>query len=274
MYENFVYVSHTGERFDGRENRVAIDQNDLRDYQWIVETRNNKITGFSRGSGTKKLPLSIIAKTGELATDVKNRLFELFESDVIAGVPGRIYIGDWYFCGFVTASEKKDYSIDARYCVIEATITTDYSVWRKDSEYTFLPDSGESGYLTGFDYPHEFPHDYGNSLSARSIVAGGSPSAYTMTIYGPAVNPAVTIDGHIYGVTGTVGEGELLTIDSAARTVNLRTETGAVVNWFSKRRRDYRIFDSIPAGQSAVAWNGTFGFDLKITEERSEPEWT
>ena len=99
-------------------------------------------------------------------------------------------------------------------------------------------------------------------------------SAFRLLIYGEAVNPSVVIGGHVYAINGTIGKGETLLIDSLSKKITLTTAYGNNINWFDKRGRDDYIFEPIPAGQNIVSWSGTFGFDLKVIEKRSEPRWT
>ena len=97
---------------------------------------------------------------------------------------------------------------------------------------------------------------------------------FKLVIYGAVTNPAITIGGHVYQVNCTVAAGEYLTIDSLTKKIFLTGSGGAVTNKFNDRNRDSYIFEKIPAGANAVAWSGSFGFDVTIYEERSEPKWT
>ena len=46
------------------------------------------------------------------------------------------------------------------------------------------------------------------------------------------------------------------------------------ISKFSDRNRDDYIFEKIPSGSNDVSWDGAFGFDVTLLEERSEPKWT
>jgi phage-related protein len=75
-------------------------------------------------------------------------------------------------------------------------------------------------------------------------------------------------------VNCTVGANEYLTIDSSAKKVFLTAQDGTITNMFNNRNRDSYVFEKIPTGQNVVSWNGGFGFDIILLEERSEPKWT
>ncbi len=127
----------------------------------------------------------------------------------------------------------------------------------------------------GVGYPYDYPYDYVRSLVSNNIVCESTGSSdFRLLIYGEAVNPSVSIGGHVYAINGTVGKGETLLIDSLNKSITLTTASGNKVNWFDKRGRSHYIFEPIPSGKSPVYWSGEFGFDLTVIEKRSEPRWT
>lgn len=278
MLENFIYENHLGQRFVGLENGVYINSNDLRDYQWSFDTINGRISRFYRKTTNRKLPLTVICKTGDEAVSAKNRLLEIAEADIEAMIPGKIIIGDYYTKGYITESSKSNYMVNRRYCKIDLTFTSenDDSMWYREETHVFLPGSGtQEANGVGKDYPYEYPYDYATSQAVNRIVCESVRAcAFRLKIYGQVTNPAVTIGGHVYSVNGTVNKGETLLIDSIAKTITLTTAMGTKINWFDKRNRESYIFQPIPAGINNVSCNGSFGFDLTVIEKRSEPKWT
>ena len=276
MLEKFIFENHLGLRFEGLPNGVYLNYNDLRDYSWSYDTTNSRISRFYMGTKKRKLPLVVYCKSDDEAVAVKNRLHELAEADIEARKPGKIFVGDYYTNGYITASTKSNYLINKRLCYIDLTLTSDDPAWYREQNKAFIPgDSGAIGIGGGTDYTYDYPYDYAISLNGRKIVCDSiGKSAFRLLIYGEAVNPSVVIGGHTYTINGTVGKGESLLIDSLAKTITLTTASGNKINWFDKRGRGEYIFEPIPAGQNTVSWLGTFGFDLTIIEKRSEPRWT
>lgn len=276
MLENFIFENHLGQRFVGLDNGVYMNYNDLRDYAWSYETINSKISRFYKGVTNRKIPLVVLGDTEEKAISVKNRLMELAEQDIEAKLPGKIYIGEYYTNGYITASAKGNYLVSKRLCNITLTLTSEDPAWYREQKYSFFPGTGSATAIGGgTDYSYDYPYDYALSLNGRMIVCDSVGSnAFKLSIYGEAVNPAVVIGGHVYAINGTVGKGETLLIDSLSKTITLTTAAGNKINWFDKRARDNYIFEPIPAGQNTVSWLGTFGFDLAVIEKRSEPKWT
>lgn len=273
MLDKFIFQNHLGQRFEGLPNGVYLNHSKLRDYSWSFETINNRISRFYRGITSRKIPLVVYCKSGDEAVSVMNRLHELAEVDVVEKIPGKIFVGDYYTSGYITASAKSNYLIRQKYCKIELTLTSEDPSWYRDYSYSFFPETANvSG--DGIDYPYDYPHDYAITLNGSKIVCNSiGSSAFRLLIYGEATNPVVIINGHTYTVNGTIGNGETLLIDSMNKTVTLTTASGKKINWFDKRGREEYIFEPIPAGQSTVTWAGSFGFDLTVVEKRSEPKW-
>ena len=276
MLENFIFENHLGLRFVGLENGVYMNYNELRNYSWNYDTINNKISRFYRSIKDRKLPLIVYCNSDEEATKIKNRIHELAEADIQAKLPGKVYIGEYYTNGFITASTKSDYLITKRLCKLNLNLTSNNPAWYREQTHAFIPgEDGSLGYGEGTDYPYDYKYDYSLSLQGKRIMCDAvGNSAFKLLIYGEVTNPSVIIGGHTYTVNGTVGKGETLLIDGLKKTITLTTATGNKVNWYAKRERKNYIFEPLKPGQNTVAWNGTFGFDLTVIEERSEPKWT
>ena len=275
MLEKFIFENHLGQRFEGLANGVYLNSNDLRDYSWSYETINDRISRFYMGMKNRKLPLVVYCKSDNEAVAVKNRLHELAESDIEARIPGKIFVGDYYTKGFITASTKSNYLINRRLCHIDLTLTSDDPAWYREQTKAFIPGAGSIVNSSGTVYPYDYPFDYSLSKTGQTIVCDSIRSnAFKIRIYGAAENPSVIIGGHVYSVNGTIAAGESLLIDSLTKKITLTKADGSKSNWFDKRNRGSYIFREIPPGQHTVVWNDYFGFDLTIVEKRSEPRWT
>ena len=274
LRDRFIYENHMGQRFD--EDCVYLNHSDLRDYSWSSETMNGRISRFYRSITGRKIPLVIVGKTGDEATEIKNRLFEIAEADIMAMIPGKIYSGEYYTQGYITDSAKSKYLINRRFSKIDLTLTSEDPAWYREQKYSFFPKSvSGSGVEYGTDYAYDYPYDYSHSAASQKVVSDSFGSlAFRMLIYGAVENPTITIGGNVYAINGKIGAGEILVIDSLAKTITLSTATGSKTNWFDKRNRENYIFEPIPGGNSTVIWNGNFGFDLTVIEKRSEPRWT
>lgn len=275
MLERLKYKNHMNEVFDFGANGIFVNANDLRNYEWAVTTKGKRITALDYSVATKTLPVVILCSTEAKGIEARNKLFEITEKDVLAMQHGRIIIGDYYFKCFVTKSEKSSYLTSKRYMTVNLVLTSDYPYWVKETTFVFrkLDDGGNtSQYL---DYSFDYPFDYTATTGVRDVDNTGFVGTnFRMVIYGACVNPAVYINGHQYQVNCTVAAGEYLTIDSIAKTIHLTAVGGTVINKFNDRHRDSYIFEKIQPGNNTVLWEGSFGIDITLLEERSEPKWT
>lgn len=273
---NFVYENHFGKRFDSLENGMYLVHSDILDYSWNFDVINNRISRFYRPVTTRGLPLVVIGKTAAEAKEARNRLLEIVEADIHAILPGKIYIGEYYTSGFITASKKSRYLLNERYCNLNLEFTTADPAWFTERNYIFLKGNDDNAAAAyGIDYPFDYSYDYATTVKNKRINGGDiGSSKFRLKIYGDATDPAINIGGHIYSVNGTIQKGESLLIDSINKTITLTTAAGKKVNWFDKRNRESYVFEPIPPGNSSVNYSGTFGFDLTVIEERSEPKWT
>lgn len=272
LRDRFVYENHLGQRFE--EDCVYLNYSDLRDYSWDYDTMNGRISRFYRSIKNRKLPLVIVGKTGDEATEIKNRLFEIAEADIMANIPGKVFSGEYYTRGFITASAKSKYLINRRFGKIDLTLTSEDTAWYRERLFRFMPTiSANVG--EGFGYPYGYPYDYATKAKNAQNVEFNSVAGneFRLTVYGSVSNPSIKIGGHEYSISGTVGVGETLLIDSLAKKIILTSQTGQKHNLFDKRNRDSYIFKPIPAGYQTISWDGSFGFDLIAIEKRSEPRW-
>lgn len=274
MLEQLKYKNHVNEVFEFGKDGIFVNTNDLHDYEWSVTKRGGRIAALDRSIVNRKLPIVIICDTEEKGIEARNRLLEVVEKDVLAMQHGQIILGDYYFKCFVTKSQKKNYLSTKRWMEVTLTLTTDFPYWVKETTHILRKTSEdtESGAL---DYYIDFPFDYFSEMGNKKLNNTGFVGVnFRMIIYGVCSNPTIYISGHPYTVYCDVGAGEYLTIDSANKTITLTMQDGTTTNAFKLRDRDNYIFEPIPAGTSTVTWDGDFGLDITLLEERSEPKWT
>lgn len=279
MFEKVEYRNHLGESFKFGENGAYINENDLHDYAWSVTKKGNRISSLDRSVSTRALPVVILCTSEADGIEKRNRLFETVEKDVLAMEHGRLIVNGYYMRCFVTKSEKSSYSKTGKKMVVNMTVTTDFPYWVKETTFSFAR-SGVAAPVdvettTYLDYPYDFPHDYAESGDSGEVSnTSFSGSNFRLIIYGACENPAIYIGGQKYQVNCNVAAGEYLTIDSVTKKIYLTQYDGVVINRFSDRDKESYIFAKIPAGSNRVLWDGDFGFDITIIDERSEPKWT
>lgn len=274
MQEKIRYINHLNESIDFGENGIYIAASDIHDYDWNVNSANNKISSFSKSITNRNLPVTIFCKTAEEGIEVRNRLVELAEKDVLMNKPGRLVIGDYYYKCYITASKKSDYLKTKRLMITELTITTDYPFWILEKKKSFFPSQKPTN--TGnLDFPFDFAFDFANAEKGASAwtIDHFTDNHFRMTIYGPCENPKILINHYPREVVTSLDSNEYLVIDSKNHTVMKYSSNGNSENLYNNRQKQQSIFEKIPSGQLSLNWNGDFGFDLLLFIERSEPKW-
>ncbi len=282
MLEKIKFVNHIQEEMSWGEYGIYVNSNDLHDYSWDCTSDNNRISSFNKGIVTKAIPIIICCNSESEGLALKNRLLEITEKDVLALEHGKIIIGDYYLKCYITGSKKDNYLFDKRYMETTLTVTTDYPQWIKETLTSFQKNgnvfSGERKDISenrNLDFQVDFPYDYMSEMKGKTLDNSGFVGVnFRLIIYGAAVNPVIYISGHGYQVNCHIEEDEYLTIDSINKTILLTKRDGTIENHFHQRSRESYIFEKIVAGINTVAWDKTFGFDIVMFEERSEPKWT
>lgn len=273
ILEKLKYINHRGEVFDFAAEGIWTELSDLHDYAWSISTRNRRITALYRDITVRKLPVTIVCCTEDEGVNVRNRLFETVEKDVLAGQYGRLVLGDYYYRCYITGSQKSDYLISRRHMRVTLTVTTDRPVWIRETTFSFL--SAAQGSVHSADAACDYPFDWYNAMNSGQLLnTGFMPCDFRMILYGPVTTPVVYVAGHEYKVNCVIGDGEYLTIDSGSKTILLTQNDGSQVNHFADRGRDQYIFQQIKPGRSDVTWDKSFVIDIVLLEERSEPKWT
>ena len=274
MLEKLNYINHRNETLEFGKGKLFVNENDLHDFSWDITSKNDRISGFKRGIVSKTIPIIMKVDTAEEGLELRNKLFEVCEKDVLAVKHGRIIVGDYYFRCFVVESKKSDYLIHNGYMRVNVKISSDFPYWVKETITTFNYGSkGSEG--TNLDFNRDFPSDYTSNVLGTSLNnTGFVPSNFVLNIYGACENPQITIGGHVYEITVSIAANEYLTIDSINKTIVLTHADGTKENCFNLRNKDSYIFEKIPVGVSKVLSNAVFKFDVVLLEERSEPKWT
>lgn len=272
MHEDIKYINNVNEVVQfGKE--IYANQNELRDYAWSYDIYNNRITNFRRGVTDKSLSLLIYAKTEKDGISLKNKIFEVFEKDVLMNKKGKFIVGDYYYKCFIVEGKNSDFLYTKKLLRKDISIITDEPFWIKETTTSFRTNPDPTG-TKNLDYNFDFPFDFTSELKNKTLINPGFvASNFKIIVYGPVINPTIHISGHTYQVNCEISDNEYLTIDSLIKTITLTKYNGEEVNCFNNRHRESYIFEKIPTGSNIVTSDGAFGFDVILIEERSEPKW-
>ena len=63
MLEQITYKNHLNEVFEFGKNGIFADENELRNYEWTVQKKGNRISALEYAVQRRKLPIVIICST-------------------------------------------------------------------------------------------------------------------------------------------------------------------------------------------------------------------
>lgn len=274
MLDKFFYENNNGKRVVFGEGGLYANYNDIRDYEWSYSDDNNIIGGFYKEPVKKSLPVVIVKNSLDERIAVRNNLFEVFESDILAGKKGRIYIGNWYLKCWITAIENSSYLMHRDFTKADLTVITDEPFWIKEEIFSYSAvNVSASG---GIDFPFDLPIDLQSSNVGQNTISNSQifPAAFKITVYGPSSNPVmIKIGGHTYQVNVGLNSGENLVIDSMNKTITKVLQDRAETSVMRYRYKKESVFEEIQHGQNELIWSGDFGFDVLLYHKRSEPDW-
>lgn len=246
---------------------------DLRGREWSYTLGHRGIGGVVRSSREVSVELHC-TDPAEL-----DRARHIFDRDVQSGTVGElVYAGEWSTRALVVASAPS--TIYMGYTAAKLTFVLMDGTWRRKHEmHVPMPSTVAGG--GGLDYPHDYPYDYARPEPPKSVKASEwGESAVGLRIYGPATNPAVTIGGNTYQIMREVADTERIEVDGLHRTVELVTLYGERINVAADAVRGRGaggggyIFQPLPPGESPVASDGSFAFDVIWYDEEGEPPWS
>lgn len=265
------YENNRGSRIDLMKAPYRMITADLFSYEWNAIENSDRILGYERVKFEKEVEIDIFGKVDEFADNL-NMLIDTFEQDIFDNVKGTLYVNGHYLKCNIQSLDTEDWEAGI-YAVATFKVITDEPFWIKDLMMSFYPgsDAGASG---GLNYPYNYPYNYtrGSKGVKKWITGALSDNPFEMTIYGPCIDPRVSINGHPYELYDTLEKGDYVKITNYnGKTVTKHRSNGTVANLFDYRAKTDSIFDNVPGGNLTITWSGDFGFDLKIFERRSTP---
>lgn len=266
------YVNHLGEELNLNYRSCRLLVSDLLDYEWEAVYNGDKIDGFVAAAKTKNVNLDLMGTKERSSRYLASLISDIFNRDVVDGIPGQLFINDYYLKCYVKKSEKERWQAPVL-TSLTLTILTDKPLWVKEITIEIPVDSAPVS--TGLMYDYTYNYIYGeNGLSVTFENEHFAACNFKLTAYGPFNNLEFAINGNLYRVNQSCAEGEMLVLDTSARTIVKVDTYGNAWNVFGKQDFTLDNFKQIPAGENVLSYGRTYEIDLTIYEERSEPKWS
>lgn len=248
---------------------------DFFSYEWEESTYNGRIYGFSRSLFEKNVKLDVFCRESEFP-DAMNKLEDIISIDVLRGTPGKLYVNGEYLSCYIKGVQKDEWEAGI-YTVVTLTILSDNPYWiNETTEHFYAKDSALNEDAGEFlDYPVDYPYDYTVSDigSQNWHIDHVTSCPYLLTVYGPATDPRILIEGRVIEVYTTLESNEYFILDSRDHTITKYLSNGTTQSLYNNRYMEQSVFDPIGPGSIYITWPGTFGFDITAYIERNEPRW-
>ncbi len=266
-----TYIASSGNAYD--LNTKMIHTKEANYHAWEFSPIATELLNGERVSAFRKKSAVYTVTLMLYGSETRRRalitaLEDDFERDIMELKPGRIIYGNWSADCYIKESNVSPVESTPSRTIVTIGIYIPSGTWtRSESRIFNKPGSAASEFL---DFEYDFDYDYKAPEYGSDSWVTDAPfaSEFEMMIYGPCVNPRVTINDYPYVVYVTVRDGETLVINSKQHTVMIGEE-----NHFDDRNKSQSVFEKIPAGMLDIKW-GDFAFKLTILEERSSPKWS
>lgn len=279
IMHDIYYINSQNEKISFNEQPYMITGGNLFDGKYDEIEEGNYIQGFERGIQDRSLNIDINAMTETDFANAVNRLEEVTEKDIVNMLSGKLYVGNSYLKCWITGTSKDRWINGVGGISNGLVIKTDYPYWITEERFSFMKKDESAESLKWLEYPYEYPYEYTKVRNIRYINNNNfTESGFRMIIYGPCINPLIRISGHVYELKTTLYDGEYAVIDSSTRyskdrkIIKVKVD-GTEESLFNSRNKESEIWKRIPPGRSIVTWNGDFGFDIILFNERGTPRW-
>lgn len=274
----FIYKNSRDEIIDLSEWPYCLQSENILDYEWSYEsvTHNpgqSRITRFYKKSTEIPVEMAVYSDDVTRYVDAMNHFFQIVEYDVANCIPGKLYCNEnCYLNCYILGSEKKKWKQGTCLTWYTLNIVAEDPSWIVENKKSY--NISFSGDTDGLDYPYDYPSDFSSKVLLSTLENKSHlPMDFKMVIYGPVINPMVTVENNIYKINTEVKANEYLVIDTREHIVALIDNVGNKTLKYNSRDKKYDVFAKIPSGVHSVQWDGSFGFDVTAYQRRSEPEW-
>ena len=296
MHYKFVYENNRGQRINLSEHPYYLDIEPLLDYQWSYsqkeKRRGNIIAGFAKDIQSMDLTLNILARETRRRDEAIDEFNNLIEADIYDGIAGKIWLNDWYTRGYIISSQNTKWQYGNPIVQKKVKLVREQENWyhsvrvgnfgntEQEEAFNFVEDEIKTferyegdgvSLLEGYNYEFDYMADI--QSQQRISNPNATPCEFIISIQGYVNRPVVQIGENVIAVDVEVPYGANLQVDSSAKTAILTLADGTMINVFGARDPDYYLFARIPSGNNIVTWNGSFMWEVKMLEERSEPRW-
>lgn len=280
------YISNRGREF----NLLSFDYAKLKDadfnkYSWdkdvVAQQFGEIVNRFKKSAQYYACTFRLNGTPNERKAKIEAFNFES-EYDIAHMKTGRLYINNTYIEGYWVEVDSYPEDNGQLYTTLKKTFYAPYPFWINEQviEIFPTPESHEEEDTKGYkplEGRYGYSYSYASAGNAVFIdTEHYKDSDFRMIAYGPAPSVQWTIGGSLYEVDYPLRDNQYMVIDSrqntpADRQCYVVSESGNITNVFDYRNPEGDIFKKIPSGNSVLVYPRTYGLQLTIYKERSEP---
>lgn len=279
--KDIYYVNSSDKRLDLLSDCFRLQTGTLFNHACDYTISKTHIKNINRTLLEKELVLTIQNGTGHTFEEAMDLFNDYTEKDISIGIPGKLYYGESYQPCFLFGTELFDWEYDAGYIDKNVKIITAHPYWITEQHITIPAISKIQTMAVNNTkkYPYTYPYRYADIYKSIKVnIDHYTESDFRMIAYGPTANVNVSINGHKYHVDYPIESGEYMVIDSRDylppdERIYLVKNNGEKINVFNYRDPEHSVFKKISPGYATIYYNQSYGIDLTIFKERSEPKW-
>lgn len=278
---NIRYLNNFGQQLSfSVSGSIYNDDTDVLGYRWNFSLSSaplsygSRASSFRKGYAEKKVVVQIYAKSKAEYEAKLLFMQEVFERDIEAERPGRLYVNNDFTNAYMIEYLPTEWNNVVNYQTASLTFLIEEESWYTEKKTEFIPGESQQDLTGVMTFPHGFPATFTKSNTEQYIYNDHfQAAAAKFIVYGSATNPSISIRNHIYTVESVLLLNEYLVIDGLLKTVYKVTSSGERIELFYARGKEYYVFEPIPSGRHQVIATGDLRFDIIMYQKRSTPKW-
>jgi hypothetical protein len=283
---NVTYTSSRGKVFNLLSfDSAKLEKADFNKYSWGKEVVSRQfgeiVNRFTKSAQSFDCTFKFKGSHTSRKALIEAFNFES-EYDICHNAVGRITWGKCYIEGYWISADTTPVDDGGTYTQLTKTFYAPFPFWIEEQKLEIFPtmqgseDETTKGYVPS-ENRYGYSYSYGGAPTTIYIDTDHyKDSDFKVIAYGPAPSVEWTIGTNHYKVDYALRDNQYMVIDSRQltppdRQLYVVNESGIITNVFDYRSSVGDIFKRFPAGKFIFNYPRTYGLQLTLFKERSEP---
>lgn len=280
---SLTYTSSNGQTFNLMASDIRLRTANFFSARWKPEISKKQFGGQVQRWTKDPLEYTMeLIFTGpvEARKEALTAFWSAAETDILTGKTGVLQYQNATLEGYF--AEEETYPAESqRQTAHVVSFYAPVPFWTTEQEIQISPltDPEEELPLKTYDGGYSYDTGYHYPVVETAVMVNTdhyTESDFRMKIFGPTSNVNITMGGNLYRVNHSVGNGEVLVVDSRAsqpadRRCYLIGVGGGITNIFNSRIGT--LFNKLPPGSWEIDYSREYTLELTIYKRRSVPFW-